>query len=131
MIWNTGVGIDSGIADILAHEDGADDYLSLGTGRRLSVAQRTLQTLSEFTAFLSSETYALPTGGVKHASSRTTRPSVAGEEFRKEIRSLRGLVLNRSVIFHTPHGLFTQKSHSRRSFAPIPITMPSPSGTSE
>jgi hypothetical protein len=57
--------------------------------------QRTLQTLSDFTGYISTQIYQpfRPGGTGFHGMSSTLGP--AEEEFKREVRSLKGLVLNR------------------------------------
>lgn len=59
-------------------------------------ASRTLQSLTDFTAYLSSQTYAIPSGYLATFGNRSQRTlGAAEEEVRKDIRSIKGLLLNR------------------------------------
>jgi hypothetical protein len=70
-----------------------------------SAAQKTLQSLSELTAFISSQTYSVPssfrgpfTGSLSSQSQNTLGP--AEEEVRRELRALKGLLLNRWILLN-------------------------------
>ena len=54
--------------------------------------QKTLQTLSDFTGYIASQTYTVP---FKYGITTSLTPEE--EELRREIRALKGLVLNRYV----------------------------------
>ena len=63
--------------------------------------QHTLQALIDFTGYLTTKTYPLPSA--MHRLPGTTpspAPGIEEEEIRMEIKALKGLVLNRSVL-HT------------------------------
>jgi len=66
-----------------------------------SAAQKTLQSLTELTALISGEMYSLPSGFRGSFASLNNRPQTtlgpAEEEVRRELRSLKGLLLNRCV----------------------------------
>ena len=66
-----------------------------------SLFQHTLQSLSDFTGYISTQVYApyrlTPIGkGLSNSGSQNTLE----EELRREIRALKGLVLNRSAFFY-------------------------------
>ena len=63
------------------------------TSNKLSLGQHTLQSLAEFTGYLSAQVYA-PYRSFITSSSKPSG-SIAEEEMKKEIRALKGLVLNR------------------------------------
>jgi hypothetical protein len=65
-----------------------------------SAAQKTLQSLSELTALISSRTYSMPSsfrgsfaGSLSNRPQNTLGP--AEEEVRRELRAIKGLLLNR------------------------------------
>ncbi|KZT39657.1 hypothetical protein SISSUDRAFT_1061002 [Sistotremastrum suecicum HHB10207 ss-3] len=58
-----------------------------------TAAQHTLQTLTELTAYLSSETYTVPTWNRMYGS--RSQPTGVEEDLRKDIRELRGHILTR------------------------------------
>jgi len=69
--------------------------------------QHTLQSLIDFTGYLTTKTYALASA-MHRLPGATPSPATTGieeEEIRMEIKALKGLVLNRSVSlsFHTRH----------------------------
>jgi hypothetical protein len=57
--------------------------------------QKTSEALSEFTGYIATQTYALPTSYRFNSSGLSTTLSPEEEEVRREIRALKGLVLNR------------------------------------
>jgi len=68
-----------------------------------TAAQKTLQSLSELTGMISSQTYTLPSsfrstfgGSLSNRPVNTLGP--AEEEVRRELRSLKGLLLNRRTF---------------------------------
>ncbi|KAI0700561.1 hypothetical protein BC835DRAFT_393895 [Cytidiella melzeri] len=64
--------------------------------------QNTLQSLTDLTGYIATQTYALPTGGIKYtATGITSALSPEEEELRREIRALKGLVLNRRSFMPT------------------------------
>jgi hypothetical protein len=86
--------------------------------------QEVLQMLFSFTGYLGTQLYAFPSALSLGASGVTMGAAshLAEEELRREIRALKGLVLNRSVftvwtfcVIHLPLGLLL----NRRSFMPI------------
>jgi len=61
--------------------------------------QNTLQALSDFTGYIASQTYTLPTGSFRYtATGMVSNMSPEEEELRREIRALKGLVLNRRTF---------------------------------
>lgn len=58
--------------------------------------QHTLQALSDFTGYIAAQTYTIPTNFRLGMSGATLSPEA--EEARREIRALKGLVLNRYVL---------------------------------
>ncbi|KAG1906958.1 uncharacterized protein F5891DRAFT_350925 [Suillus fuscotomentosus] len=60
----------------------------------LRPAQRTLQTLADFTGYIATQTYAFGTH-MRGISSSLTTNNTDVDEIRREIRALKGLVLNR------------------------------------
>jgi len=60
--------------------------------------QHGLQTLANFTGYLTAETYSLSGRSLRIPGTNTTSPSSQEDEVRKEIRALKGLVLNRKTF---------------------------------
>lgn len=74
--------------------------------------QHTLQSLIDFTGYLTTKTYAL--ASAMHRLPGTTPSSATAieeEEIRMEIKALKGLVLNRYVSFLRVPGLNTAAGH--------------------
>ncbi|PFH51399.1 hypothetical protein AMATHDRAFT_3060 [Amanita thiersii Skay4041] len=88
------------------------DTLPRATEREENRFQHTLQTLSDFTGYLSTQVY-LPYRSSSSAfsgfSNVSTLLSPAEEELRREIRALKGLVLNRRSFMPTLHGAHSLK----------------------
>ncbi|KAF9226684.1 hypothetical protein BS17DRAFT_775967 [Gyrodon lividus] len=61
----------------------------------LSAAQRTLQVLSEFTGYITTQTYSLGTSPIRGVNGVAPSGYPVEDELRREIRALKGLVLNR------------------------------------
>ncbi|KAF8529112.1 hypothetical protein BU17DRAFT_80297 [Hysterangium stoloniferum] len=81
--------------------------------------QHTFKSLTDFTAFLSKETFDLYGNslGFRHAFSGARNLSPAQEDVRREIRALKGLVLNRRSFVPSPnrtasHSAITQPTQS-------------------
>jgi hypothetical protein len=60
--------------------------------------QHLLQAFTGFTAFLTSHAYGLASGGTRALFSGDVRLTPEAEEVRREIRALKGLVLNRYAL---------------------------------
>lgn len=60
--------------------------------------QHTLQALSDFTGYIAAQTYAIPTNFRLGGPNAMLSPEA--EEARREIRALKGLVLNRYARVH-------------------------------
>ncbi|KAF9238741.1 hypothetical protein BU15DRAFT_47357 [Melanogaster broomeanus] len=61
----------------------------------LSAAQRTLQVLSDFTGYITTQTYSLGISSLRGVNGATSGGFSLEDEVRREIRALKGLVLNR------------------------------------
>jgi hypothetical protein len=92
-----------GFGSVLERLDNATsayaDIFSAASPVASSAAQKTLQSLSELTALISGEMYSFPSsfrgtfGTLNNRPQNTLGP--AEEEVRKELRALKGLLLNR------------------------------------
>lgn len=83
--------------------------------------QHTMQALSDFTGYIATQTYAVPSTYRLGGSTSSLPPEV--EEARREIRALKGLVLNRYVVpdINEIDALISLRfSGCRRSFMPPP-----------
>ena len=60
-----------------------------------SYRQHTLQALADFTGYLTTQTYSLASHRLRIPGVQSELPSSQEEDVRKEIRALKGLVLNR------------------------------------
>ncbi|KIJ69967.1 hypothetical protein HYDPIDRAFT_78947 [Hydnomerulius pinastri MD-312] len=61
----------------------------------LTTTQRTLQVLSDFTGYITTQTYSLGVSSVRGVNGVGSSGNPAEDELRREIRALKGLVLNR------------------------------------
>ncbi|KAG9317368.1 hypothetical protein JVU11DRAFT_1567 [Chiua virens] len=68
---------------------------SLSKVPTMSARQRTLQALSDFTGYITTQTYALGLPSLRGPNSGGSSGNLAEDELRREIRALKGLVLNR------------------------------------
>lgn len=109
-----------------AHRELASDSSPLSN----SAAQKTLQSISELTALVSGQTYSMPSsfrtsfgGNLSNRPQDTLGP--AEEEVRKELRALKGLLLNRYAFINTPY-LKSSIFDSRRTFASVSSNNNSP-----
>lgn len=69
-----------------------------------SYRQHTLQALVDFTGYLTTQTYSLASSRLRIPGVQTELHSSQEEDVRKEIRALKGLVLNRCVVQGTSVG---------------------------
>ncbi|KAH7887544.1 hypothetical protein F5I97DRAFT_847649 [Phlebopus sp. FC_14] len=67
------------------------------TTATLSPAQRTLQVLSDFTGYITTQTYSFGISSLRGPNGSAENP--LEDELRREIRALKGLVLNRRSFF--------------------------------
>lgn len=61
----------------------------------ISARQRTLQVLSDFTGYITTQTYSLGLPSMRSTNGVTSGGDPVEDELRREIRALKGLVLNR------------------------------------
>lgn len=61
----------------------------------MSTRQRTLQVLSDFTGYITTQTYSLSLPSVRGTNGVTSSGNLVEDELRREIKVLKGLVLNR------------------------------------
>ena len=61
----------------------------------ISARQRTLQVLSDFTGYITTQTYSLGLPSIRGTGGVTSGGNPVEDELRREIRALKGLVLNR------------------------------------
>jgi hypothetical protein len=92
----------------------------------------TFKALTDLTAYISRETFPIYGGGLnfRYGFSNSTQLTPAQEEVRREIRALKGLVLNRCVLLTlsiNPPSSYSLLYYPRRSFTPNPSRQsPSP-----
>ncbi|KIJ20368.1 hypothetical protein PAXINDRAFT_108374 [Paxillus involutus ATCC 200175] len=72
-----------------------DSKCSTPAAPTLSAAQRTLQVLSDFTGYITTQTYSLGISSTRGVNGVASRGNPVEDELRREIRALKGLVLNR------------------------------------
>lgn len=68
----------------------------------MSARQRTLQVLSDFTGYITTQTYSLALPSMRSTNEVASTGNPVEDELRREIRALKGLVLNRRSFL--PHG---------------------------
>ncbi|KAG6378627.1 hypothetical protein JVT61DRAFT_12897 [Boletus reticuloceps] len=70
----------------------------------ISARQRTLQVLSDFTGYITTQTYTLGLPSIRGTGVATSGGSPVEDELRREIRALKGLVLNRRSFLPSSTG---------------------------
>ncbi|KIL00498.1 hypothetical protein PAXRUDRAFT_821585 [Paxillus rubicundulus Ve08.2h10] len=88
-----------------------DSKSSAPAAPTLSAAQRTLQVLSDFTGYITTQTYSL---GISSTRGVTSRGNPVEDELRREIRALKGLVLNRRSFLPPSTGVARPMSEPPR-----------------
>ena len=84
------------------------------------VTQKTMQTLSDFTGYIASQTYHMP---FRYSAGPSPALTPEEDEIRREIKALKGLVLNRHE-FLVPRRRCSLTLRFRRSFLPPRPTPP-------
>ena len=70
----------------------------------ISARQRTLQVLSDFTGYITTQTYTLGLPSIRGTSGAISGGNPVEDELRREIRALKGLVLNRRTFLPSGTG---------------------------
>jgi hypothetical protein len=81
----------------------------------ISAKQRTLQVLSDFTGYITTQTYSLGLPSIRGTGGVTSGGNPVEDELRREIRALKGLVLNRRSFLPSGTGALGFTSDPPRS----------------
>lgn len=84
----------------------------------MSARQRTLQVLSDFTGYITTQTYTLSLPSIRSTNGIASGGNPVEDELRREIRALKGLVLNRRSFLPLGAGASGLSSDPPRSSEP-------------